>query len=74
MSEDTERIRACLSRDWKTTVQILEESGIRCTNRRCGLVKVYNTLDSDRRYGLVEKATVEHVGRNGKAAIWRLAE
>lgn len=74
MSADTERIRACLTRDWKTTVQILEESGIRCTNRRCGLVKVYNTLDSDRKYGLVEKATVEHVGRNGKAAIWRLVE
>lgn len=74
MSEGAERIRACLTRDWKTTAQILEESGIRCTSRRIGLAKVYRALDSDRKYGLVEKATVEHVGRGGKAAIWRLAE
>ena len=74
MSDDTERIRACLTHDWQTTVQIMEKSGIRCTNRRCGLVKVYNTLNSDRKYGLVEKEVVEHVGRGGKATVWRLAE
>ena len=74
MSDDTERIRACLTRDWKTTVQILEESGIRCTSRKCAISKVYRTLYSDCRYGLVEKEVVEHVGRGGKATIWRLAE
>ena len=74
MSEDAERIRACLTHDWQTTVQIMERSGIECWNRRCALSKTFRMLHSDYRYGLVEKQVVEHVGRGGKATVWRLAE
>lgn len=74
MSDDTEKIRASLTRDWQSTAQILERSGIVCTSRRCGLSKVFRTLDGDYRFGLVEKEVVEHVGRTGKATVWRLAE
>lgn len=72
MSDDTQRIRECIIHDWQTTAQILERSGIQCLNRHCGIAKVFRTLDSDRRYGLVEKRTVEAIGRGGRASVWRL--
>lgn len=74
MSADTEKIRASLTRTWKTTAEIYEESGIACTNRHCGMSKVARTLNSDCRYGKVEKNVIEHLGRGGKATVWRLVQ
>ena len=73
MSAESERVRKCLTRQWQTTGQIVDKAGL-SGDRRRQLIKVYHYLSSDAKYGLVEKSVIEHVGRCGKTAIWKLPE
>lgn len=66
-----ERVCSCLTSEWQTTHQILDELKARYDDN-CTITKVYRVLDSEHKYRLVEKDIV--VKRNSKTAIWRLPE
>ena len=66
-----EQVVSCLTSDWQTTHEILDKMMARF-GTVCTISKVYQVLDSDRKYGLVEKNIV--IKKSSKTAIWRLPE
>lgn len=66
-----EQVFSCLTSEWQTTHQILDKVAARY-GTVCTITKVYSVLDSDRKYGLVEKDII--INRSSKTAIWRLPE
>ena len=71
MMNRRERVFSCLTSEWQTTHQILDVLKARYDDN-CTITKVYRVLDSDRKYGLVEKDVV--IIKYSKTAIWRLPE
>ena len=66
-----EQAVSCLTSDWHTTHEILDEMTARY-GTVCTISKVYQVLDSERKYGLCQKDIV--IKKSSKTAIWRLPE
>lgn len=71
MSERTDRIKACVTSDWKTTRQIVEDAGYdwEYTNQKCAI----RILISLSKFGKVEKRwkDIKRGGVRSQEREWR---